>query len=111
MKSCYILYLSISLFWYAFGGEIIQGRPNFVELTPFICDHAAVCATSNPSRKFAVRWKGQCTFECQHRPQLCVGVNYLEMDNMCELFTSNPTDFSQTVAGCQYMQVYTYTIH
>jgi len=103
MKSCYILYVSNSLFWYVFGGEIIQG--NFRELKPFICDYAAVCATSNPSGKFAVRFKGQCTFECQHRPEYCVGVNYLEMDNMCELFTSNPTDFSETVAGCQYIQV------
>jgi len=106
MKTCYLLYLSISLFFYAFGGEIIQD--NFVALTPFICDHAAVCATSNPSRKFAVRFKGQCTFECQHRPEYCVGVNYLEMDSMCELFTPNPTNFSETVAGCQYIQVPVY---
>jgi len=96
-------YLSIALFWYAIGAEIIQAQ--FSQFDSFLCDNAAVCATSKPSSSFAVRSKFLCIVECQHQRESCVGVNYLAMNNTCDLFGANPTSFSQTVNGCQYMQV------
>jgi len=98
-----VLYLSIALFWYAIGADIIQAE--FSQFDLFLCDYAAMCATSKPSSLFAVRSKGMCTFECLHKRESCVGVNYLAMNSTCELFGDNPTSFSQTVNGCQYMQV------
>jgi len=97
-------YLSIAVFWYAIGADIIQDQ--FVPFKPFTCDYTAVCATSKPSRAFAVRSIGQCSVECRLYRESCVGFNYLaEMNNTCEIFAANPTSFSQTVAGCQYLQV------
>jgi len=98
-----VLYLSIALFWYAIGAEIIQAE--YSQFDAFMCDNAAMCATSKPSSLFAVRSKIMCTFECQHQREPCIGVNYLAMNNTCELFGDNPTSFSQTVNGCRYMQV------
>jgi len=103
-----VLYLSVALFWYAIGEETI--RSQFVQLDPFVCNYTAVCATSSPSRAFSVRWLSQCSFECRHHPESCVGFNYRKMDNRCEIFAANPISFLQTVAGCQYTQVHGYSI-
>jgi len=98
-----VFMLSSSPFWFAFCADIIQGR--LKQVLPFTCDNAAVCATSEPARTLFVRSKGQCAVECQLLRDSCVGVNFLQMNNACEIFSSNPTNASQTVAGCQYMQV------
>lgn len=74
------------------------------------CDVAVgVCATSPPSQSLGVKTKIQCVVECQHRQEQssCVGVNYRQDGNVCELFDTDPTTFSSSVPGCQYIKVST----
>ena len=80
----------------------------FVQLTSLICDSEEVCATSQPSESLSARWKAQCMFECRHRQQSlkpCVGVNYHESNNTCDVFAANPSSLAKSVVDCQYFQV------
>ena len=72
------------------------------------CDvTVGVCATCRPSKSVQVRWKSQCVGECQHRRQqsACVGVNYRQDTNTCDLFDTDPTNYTANVPGCQYIKV------
>lgn len=110
MKSVSIIILSVFMFRSTIAEEIIQGQGRFTSMTILKCNNSVLCATSPPSKKFDVRSKSTCTFECQHRPESCVGVNYEEIgDNLsCEIFSANPTNYSKNVPGCQYIQVHSW---
>ena len=103
MECFKIVLLSCTMLWPALGSDITQGE--VAEFTTFSCQGTALCATSEPSINISVRSKGQCTFECQHRPESCVSVNYRSVGKSCEMYSANPTNFMGNVAGCQYLQV------
>jgi hypothetical protein len=80
----------------------------FTKFTSLKCDDVAVCATSSPTRSVPVQSPIQCSVEGRSKrylPQTFVGVNYREQNQVCEMFSANPTSFAYNVQGCQYMQV------
>ena len=95
-------FLPSCLFWSTLGEGIIHNQ--LTQFLPSKCDNAVLCATSMPSKTLSVRSKGQCTYECRHLRESCVGLNYINIGNTCELFAANPTNFSDN-AGCEYLQV------
>ena len=88
-------------------------RQQFTQFTQFKCDDIPVCAISQPSKSFSVTSKGQCVLYCQQRrqqPESCVGVNYKEQINTCDVFNYEVYQFKKNVTGCQYVQVNQKTI-
>lgn len=65
-----------------------------------------VCATSSANRSCSVRSKVQCAYECQHGGETtCVGVNYRQSSNTCEIYYQCPTNFTTNIVACQFIQV------
>ena len=107
---CVILGLDVLLDSPVFGVEL--ARNQFTSFTHFKCDdNIPVCATSQPSKSFGVQSKAQCVFECQRQqPMPCVGVNFREPCNTCDIFYYEVTVFVKSVVGCQYIQVINSTL-
>ena len=96
----------ILLPWVVLGAGANQAQ--FTLLTQYKCENEPVCAVSQPSTSISVVSKGQCALFCQHqrqRPQSCIGVNYKEQSDTCDVYYNEPTKFAKNVAGCQYIQV------
>jgi len=79
--------------------------------SPLICDGTAVCVGSIPVKSFVVGLQGQCVVECKRQqrqgPEPCVGVNYRQENNLCDIFSDvdDFTNFTKNEPGCQYIQV------
>jgi len=79
--------------------------------SPLICDGAAVCVGSKPVKSFGVGSQGQCVLECKRQqrqgPEPCVGVNYRQENNVCDIFSDvdDFTNFTKNEPACQYIQV------
>ena len=90
------------------GVEAATNSQQFTQFTQFKCDDIPVCAISQPSESFSVVSKAQCVLHCQQRRQQkesCVGVNYKEQTNTCDVFYYEIDQFRKNVTGCQYIQV------
>ena len=83
-------------------------KAQFTLLTQFKCDGVAVCAVSQPNKTMSVTSKAQCVLYCQHQrqqPESCVGINYQDQNNTCDVFYYEVTEFKKSVTGCQYIRV------
>jgi hypothetical protein len=69
--------------------------------------YQSVCANSTADRSFSVRSKAQCILACQHGGERsdCVGVNYRQVANVCEVYMQCPASYKANETGCEYIQV------
>jgi hypothetical protein len=67
----------------------------------------STCANSTADRSVSVRSQAQCIHECQHGGErsACVGVNYRQVKNVCEVYNKCPASYNANETGCQYLQV------
>lgn len=102
-----VAFFTLSLMHVDFAdGETIQNRN--VYFTGIKSDSGLFCATSSPNKTLTVRSKLQCTLQCQQlnqQPNCCVGVNYRQQSNQCDVFFKMPTSYVKNSTGCQYIQV------
>lgn len=68
----------------------------------------AACAISSPDRSFGASFQAQCVHGCLHgdRGQVCVGVNFQQRSNSCEVYNNCPTTYTLNSPGCQFIQVW-----
>jgi len=105
LTSFSVLHLLI-LHWLVLGTAANQAQ--FTLLTQLKCDNKPVCAASQPNTSMSVASKGQCALYCQNqrqKPESCIGVNYQEQNNTCDVYYYEATKYAWNVAGCQYIQV------
>ena len=85
----------------------------FQLFTHFTCVNSPVCLAGIPSTSFYVTSEIECGLACQRQntqPQYCIGANYRQGENTCDMFysitnTLNPSDFRKAFRGCQFIQV------
>jgi hypothetical protein len=71
----------------------------------------SICANSTADRSFNVRSKAQCIHECQQGGErsACVGVNYRQVANVCEVYNQCPASYNVNETGCQFLRVTGFT--
>jgi len=108
MLFCMILVL-VQLFVPVLCTGNVQAQ--FLLFSLFTCDGAAVYVGSKPVKSFGVGSQGQCVVECKRQqrqgPEPCVGVNYRQENNVCDIFSDvdDFTNFTNNEPECQYTQV------
>jgi hypothetical protein len=91
---------------------VTNGQPNthnqLLKFSPAkFQQNLTFCAISIPYRSVVVRSQAQCIYECQHGgdSSLCVGVNFRQPSNVCDVYNDCPTDYAFNQTGCQFIQV------
>jgi len=100
---------SFEIRWSAHCVEIIQAQ--FSQYATLKCGGSVVCLGSKPAKSFGASSQGQCALACNRQRQEpeshCVGVNYRQENNVCDMFfdVNDLMNFTKNEPGCHYMQV------
>jgi hypothetical protein len=87
--------------------SVLAGNENITQgmfSTVKAANGSALCAMSKPSKVVSARSKGQCGVACLVEGPSCSHVNYRQNAQVCEVFTSPPTDY-QVQPDCVLLQV------
>jgi len=105
----FVILVVVELPWSVLCTGNVQAQLSL--FSPFTCGGAAVCVGSKPVKSFGVGSQAQCVLECKRQlrqgPEPCVGVNYRQKNNVCDIFfdVDDFTNFTKNEPGCQYIQV------